>query len=256
MVMDGAVATSTLTPPPLTTPANLAASFDQTNMRLNLSWSTSTDPDWSANPLHYEINYSTSTSLSDNGWTVPGPIPVAIGNSYLIGIRAEDNYGDTSVVATTTWNFPLGFSPYLLSPGLSYAYQYFNVSSTSTLQSIELFTTNLQTGARYPEYIWCSLSLYDSYNQASYGMTQSDNTISGYGCGRDPVFSFASSSLILSPSHHYQWIFTAETGNPSTSANVQFYGTTIDTAGGLFGNPSLVNARFIVNGDAGVLFAN
>jgi hypothetical protein len=256
MEMEGVAATSTLTPPPLTAPTNLAENFDQLGMQLNLSWSTSTDPDWPANPLHYEINYSTSPALSDDRWAAPGPIPVAIGNSYLIGVRAEDNYGDVSAVATTTWNFPAGFAQYLLSPELGYAYQYFTVPTTSTLQSIELFTTNWQTGTNNKSGPWCTLQLFDEYDLSSLGVIPADNGFSGYDCAGTPIFTFASSAFVLYPSHQYHWVFAAQTGNPSTGASVQFYGTATDTAGGQFGDPSLVNARFVVTGDSGVLFSN
>jgi hypothetical protein len=256
MEMDGVAAPSTLTPPPLTTPTNLVMNFDKLGMQLTPSFSTSTDPDWPANPLRYEMNYSTSTSLSDAGWTDPGPIPLTIGNSYLIGIRAEDNDGNMSAVATATWNFPAGFLPYLLSPGLGYAYQYFTVPSTSTLQSITLFTTNIQTSARFVESVGCSLELFDEYDLSSLGMTPGDNGFGGYGCAGTLTFSFASSSFVLHPDHIYHWVFNVGTGNPSTSAGVQFYGTAINTAGGMFGDPSLVNAKFTVAGDSGVLFSN
>ncbi|HUC31673.1 MAG TPA: M23 family metallopeptidase [Candidatus Paceibacterota bacterium] len=256
MEMLGVVATSTPVPPPLTTPTNLAASFDQLGMQLTITWASSTDPDWPANPLHYEMNYSTSTSLSDAGWTAPGPIPVAVGNSYLIGVRARDNYGAVSAAATATWNFPAGFTQYLLSPSLSYAYQYFTVPSTSTLQSIQLFTTNAQTSARNIEAVWCSVQVFDEYDLSSLGMTPGDNSFYGYDCAGTPTFTFASSPLVLYPSHRYHWVFTMETGNYLTGASVQFYGTAANTAGGLFGDPSLVNARFIVNGDSGVVFSN
>ncbi len=106
MVMEGVAATSTLTPPPLTSPGNFFLIFNETEMQLNLSFSTSTDPDWPANPLHYQMNYSTSSSLSDNGWTSPSTISVVSGDSYLIGIRALDNYGAVSAVVTTTWSAP------------------------------------------------------------------------------------------------------------------------------------------------------
>jgi len=256
MEMDGVPATSTLTPPPLTTPTNLTANFDELGMQLNPSWSTSTDPDWPGNPLRYEMNYSTSTSLSDDGWTTPGSIPVITGNSYLIGIRAKDNYGGVSAIATTTWNFPPGFVPYILSPGLSYAHQYFTVSATSTLRSIELFTANFGTGARSPEVVECGLQVFDEYALSSLGMTPSDNDFSGYSCAGTPIFTFASSPLVLHPDHQYHWVFNMSTGNPSTDASVQFYGTATDTVGGLFGDPSLVNARFTVTGDTGVLLSN
>jgi len=256
MIMEGTTATSTLVPPPLTAPTNLAENFDQLGMQLNLSWSTSTDLDWPENPLHYEMNYSTSTILSDDSWVDPGPIPVAFGNSYLIGVRAKDNFGDISAAATTTWNFPAGFVPYLLSPELGSASQYFAVPSTSTLQSIQLFTTNWQTGARNKDGPWCTLQLFDEYDLSSVGMTQSDDTFYGYDCVRTPTFSFASTMPMLYPSHRYHWVFAAQTGNPSTGASAQFYGTATDTAGGAFSDPSLANAKFTVMGNAGILFSN
>jgi hypothetical protein len=107
MIMSGVAPTSTLTPPPLTTPGNLAVKVDPISMELDLSFSTSTDPDWPANPLHYQINYSTTGTLSDANWTSLGSIllPPA-GSSYLIGVRAADNYGNVSAPATTTWTLP------------------------------------------------------------------------------------------------------------------------------------------------------
>jgi hypothetical protein len=256
IIMEGTAVTSTLTPPPLTAPTNLAESFDELGMQLNLSWSTSTDPDWSGNPLRYEMNYSTSTTLLDASWTDPGPIPVAIGNSYLIGVRALDDYGAISTTATTTWNFPPGFTPYLLSPELSYAYQYFTVPSTSTLQSIQLFTTNFGTGARSKDNIFCYLQVFDEYDLSSMGMTSADSGATGYACGSNPVFTFASLPLVLHPDHRYHWVFTASTGNPSTGASTQFYGTVAQTADSPFSDPSLGSAKFTVMGDSGVLFSN
>ena len=256
MIMEGTAATSTITPPSLTSPTNLAENFDELGMQLNLSWSTSTDPDWPANPLHYEMNYSTSTTLSDSGWTIPAAIPVTIGNSYLIGVRALDNYGAISATATTTWNFPVGFTPYLLSPPLSDAHQYFTVPSTSTLQSIQLFTTNFGTGARYNTNIFCYLQVFDEYDLSSVGATSADSGVTGVACGNNPVFTFFSSPFVLYPDHTYHWVFNASTGNPSTGASVQFYGTATQTADSPFSNPSLGSARFTVTGDTGVLFSN
>jgi hypothetical protein len=256
IIMSGMPATSTIVEPPITTPTNVSESFDPLGMQVSVAWSTSTDPEWPLNPLHYQMNYSTSTTLSDAGWTDPGPILVALGNSYRIGIRAADNYGDVSAAATVTWNFPEGFIPYLLSPSLSYAYQYFTVPTDSTLQSIQLFTTNFQTGARYNTGIFCYLQVFDEYDLSSEGVTPADSGATGVDCGRDPVFTFSASPLLLHPDHRYQWVFTAATGNPSTGAGVQFYGTAINTAGGAFSDPSLVNAKFTVTGDSGVLFSN
>ncbi|MGD1003716.1 MAG: M23 family metallopeptidase [Minisyncoccia bacterium] len=256
MIMEGTAATSTITPPSLTSPTNLTENFDKLGMQLNLSWSTSTDPDWPANPLHYEMNYSTSTTLSDSGWTTPAAIPVTMGNSYLIGVRALDNYGAISTAATTTWNFPAGFTQYLLSPQLSDAHQYFTVPSTSTLQSIQLFTTNFETGARYNTNIFCYLQVFDEYDLSSVGATSADSGATGVACGNNPVFTFFSSPFVLYPDHTYHWVFNASTGNPSTGASVQFYGTAAQTADSPFSDPSLGSARFTVTGDTGILFSN
>ena len=256
MTMEGVFATSTLTPPPLTLPGNITEDFNALTMQLTPSWSTSTDPDWPGNPLQYQMNYSTSTELSADGWGATGPIPVVVGGSYLIGIRAVDDYGDVSAPATATWSFPAGFTPYLLSPELNYAYQYFTVPSTSTLRSITLFTANFETGARNASGPWCTLDLFDEYDLSSLGDTPADNTYNGYDCAGTPTFFFTSSSPVLYPDHVYHWVFTGQTGNPLTAAVVQFYGTLTNSASGTFSDPSLVNAKFIVNGNAGILFGN
>jgi murein DD-endopeptidase MepM/ murein hydrolase activator NlpD len=256
MVMTGVTATSTLTPPALTMPTNLVTSFNPTALQLGLSWSTSTDPDWAANPLHYDVNYSTSNAFVDDEWGATLPLQLAPGNSYLLGVRAADDFGDVSAIATTTWNFPEGFVAYTLSPGFSYANQEFILSTTTVLDSIKIFTTNFGTGARNPDAASCSLALFYEYATSSYQMIPADNGYSGYGCAGDLTFSFASSSPVIQANQPYQWIFQAQTGNPSTQASVQFYGTASDTAGGPFSDPSLVNARFEINSSSGPVFAN
>ncbi len=227
-------ATSTVAPPPLTTPTDLGVSFDPLAMQLALTWGTSTDPDWSAT----------------------APIPVIAGNSYLIGVRAVDNFGDISGVVTTTWHFPPGFVLYKLSPGLSYANQKFIVATDTVLNSIRIFTSNFQTGARNPDAASCLPSLFYSDGTSSYRTIGSDGGYVGYGCAGEVTFSFASSSPALIAGDQYQWIFQTDTHNPSTDASVQFYGTTIDTAGGTFSDSSLANARFVLNSSSGVIFAN
>ena len=256
MVMEGVSATSTLAPPPLSAPTNIAANFDPLHMMLGLSFGSSTDPDWRTDPLHYEMNYSTSSMLDEDGWRDVGQIPLVFGNRYLIGIRARNNFGDVSAPATTTWDFPEGFSQYTLSPGLSDASQFFAVHETSTLRSIDIFVTDFGTSARNPVYVGCSLVFFEELPDGSLASTTPDNGFDGVHCDGDLAFRFASSSPVLYPGHHYHWTFSASTGNPSTGAGVKFYGTTVDTAGGPFSHPSLANARFVLTGDEGVIFSN
>jgi hypothetical protein len=255
MIMEGIAATSTSLPPPLTPPGNLAVNFDQMNIQLKISFPTSIDPEWPENPLHYEMSYSTSTSLNGT-WGQVENIPVFLGNDYLIGIRASDDYGAVSKITTTTWSFPAGFAPYILSSGTDDASQYFTLSTGGELRSIQIFTANFSTGSRNPDMNGCSLSLIKNDGIGSYTTVTADNGYAGRGCAGDLTYSFASSSPYLEAGRQYQWIFQVPTGNPTTRAGVQFYGTQKDTAGGSFGDGSIVNARFIVNASSAILFAN
>jgi len=248
--------TSTPALPLISTPGNLTADFDGIWMLLNLSWATSTDLAQPTDRIDYEMNYTTSTSFSDDAWVAPGQISVVVGNSYLIGLRAKDTDGNISDIATTTWNFPPGFAPYKLSAQLGSASQYFVVPATSTLVSIRIFTSNFQTSARYITNIFCYLQLSDERGLPPENVTQADGGVSGIDCGNSPTFFFSSSPIVLYPDHRYQWTLTATTGNPSTGAAVYFYGTMVNTAEGPFSDPSLVNAKFTVTGDSGVLFSN
>lgn len=174
MTMVGLAPTSTPVPPPLTTPGAITFNFDPLKLQLGISWSTSTDPDWPENPLHYDVEVSTSSDLGGTTWNAfPNPMPVTLGNSYFVGIRAADN----------------GYS--------------------------------------------------------------------GYSCAGSLVFSFASSSPQLMFEHPYRWVMGFfGVNNPLAQPNVEFYGTATNTAGGLFTDPSLVNAKFTMNGNSGVLFSN
>ena len=256
MVMKGVATSSPSIPPPLSAPGNVTMQFDPMSMTLSLSFTSSTDPDWPAAPLRYEMNYSTSSMLDDGGWKSVGSVPLVFGNRYLIGVRARDNFGDISAPATATWDFPEGFTPYRLSPGLGVASQFFVVHETSTLRSIDIFVTDFGTSAKNPLYVDCSLLLFEELPDGSLASTTPDNSFNGVQCGGDLAFRFASPPPILYPGHHYHWTFAASTGNPSTGAGVRFYGTGIDTAGGPFSDPSLANARFVLTGDGGVIFSN
>lgn len=259
LIMEGEFPTSTVLPPPLPAPASVTADFDALGMQVSLSSAPVTDPDWPASPVGYQTNWSTSTALSDDGWTGAGSVPVVQGNTYLFGVRAIAYDGRVSSAAMTTWSFPPGFVPYIVSDRLSYAYQYFMVPATSTLSSIQLFTKDFGTGARGWDGPFCYLRLYDEYGSSSAAMVPPDGSevsITGYQCSGYPIFSFLPWPTVLYPDHRYRWEFEARTGNPFTAASLRFYGLATGTTGIFFGDPALAEARFVVNGDSGVLFAN
>jgi len=84
-------------------------SFDSSDQKLNILGSTTTDPDSLDENLIYEINYSTSTELDPNNWTkinyFPYSIDVVYPNSYIIGLRAKDEFQNISE-DIINWSFP------------------------------------------------------------------------------------------------------------------------------------------------------
>lgn len=97
-----------------TTPGNFSANFATSTGMLNLSWSSSTDADTLDYLINYQVNYSTSSALSDSDWQSVGTslsastVPI-YPNTYKIGVRAIDNFNNTSTPAVVDWNFPSGF---------------------------------------------------------------------------------------------------------------------------------------------------
>ena len=107
-------------------PINAAAiTFDATDMRIDLSWPATTDPDTNAALIRYEVNISTSTAepstdpaaLDPGAWRPIGgsslqvTAPVIFPAFYEIGIRAVDDLGNRSTPFVVPWQFPPGFAP-------------------------------------------------------------------------------------------------------------------------------------------------
>ena len=97
-----------------TSPQNLSAAFDETHIRLNLSWERSTDPDSPDSRIIYEVNQSTSTEFSEDSWQSMGnslsaTLSLAFPNAYTLGVRAVDDFGNASPPAVLEWSFPDSF---------------------------------------------------------------------------------------------------------------------------------------------------
>ncbi len=243
-----------------TSPAITDVSFDELGSRVIVSWASSTDADTTDNLIKYEFNYSSSTELSPDGWVEVGrtsrDFPVEFPNSYTFGVRAKDDFGNTSAPTVQNWSFPSGFSPTVLSNSLGSADQNFVLASDGILGSIKVFTTDISTSARFVDALSCGLSLYDVDAGGDIPTATSETTHFGNDCTGSPTFAFGTAPEIIS-GHHYRWHFVISTGNPSTGASVKFWGKMIDTAGGLFSDPSIVNARFeITDSGGGTLFKN
>ncbi len=98
-----------------TTPQIQSINFNESSMALNISWSTSTDLDSLDSKIIYEYNITNLSDFHESEWVQAGSntslsYPVSFPNEYKIGIRAVDDMGLMSDVASTTWEFPGGFS--------------------------------------------------------------------------------------------------------------------------------------------------
>jgi hypothetical protein len=97
-------------------PPGLATSFDLGGSALNINWGVATDPDTVSTLLTYEYAVSTSTSLDGATWQPVGQsfsarVPVIYPNSYLVAVRARDDFGNVSAPAAVSWNFPADYDP-------------------------------------------------------------------------------------------------------------------------------------------------
>lgn len=83
-------------------------SFDG-SAKITLSLPTATDIDSIDSYISFETNYSPLSlgSLDTNLWTgAQTSMSVGMGDEYLIGVRAKDDFGNFSEVLTTTWTYP------------------------------------------------------------------------------------------------------------------------------------------------------
>lgn len=107
------------TPPEQTSPTkpeSFSVNFNDNLLKLNLSWATSTDADSPDSEITYETNISTSTEFSSSTWVSSeknafASVSVAFGNDYLLGVRAKDDFGNTSEANTVNWSFPADSRP-------------------------------------------------------------------------------------------------------------------------------------------------
>ncbi|KKT90696.1 MAG: hypothetical protein UW92_C0030G0024, partial [Candidatus Jorgensenbacteria bacterium GW2011_GWA2_45_13] len=91
------------------------SSFDEPNAKLIVSWDRGSDLDSIDSELVYELNFTplvgTSTILNEILWNTSTTQllyekTVTPADAFLLGLRARDDFGNMSSVATTTWSYP------------------------------------------------------------------------------------------------------------------------------------------------------
>jgi hypothetical protein len=244
MISEGEKLSSTA-PPPLTPPGNLSFSPDLFNFVLGFSWSSSTDPDWPENPLHYEINYSTSTTLEEGNWQSVGAnlsasIPIAFNNSYTVGVRALDDFGAVSSSTLGSWSFPEGFVPplvqldhgQLLGGG---GFQKITPSTALTIDSVFLWAKASQG------FYCCSASYVAIYADAdgAPGALVATSTPAGFYASQSGELEYRFTPPLAFSAGNSYWIQAISIGAPFTyngdhSNGMDFFGSSGDAYAGGF----------------------
>jgi len=104
-------------------PSDISFSFDDFHSALGVNWPQAMDPDTADTALSYEFNYSTSTEFRPDKWQNVGRntnsgMNVVLGNDYLVGVRAKDDFGNISDPIIRSWNdFPAGYQLLPFQPG-------------------------------------------------------------------------------------------------------------------------------------------
>ncbi|MAF79642.1 hypothetical protein CL629_01030 [bacterium] len=104
----------------LSIPLNLAASFDEENSVVDFSWASSTDSDTLDNLITYEVAHTTSTDLSGVSWSSVGSflqtsLDLGFGETYLIGVRAKDDFENVSDSTEIFYDVPVPELPLTIS---------------------------------------------------------------------------------------------------------------------------------------------
>jgi hypothetical protein len=97
-------------------PRNLELSFSFSTMRLQPRWDRSSDPDTIDGEVRYEVAVATSSAgLAEAAWGLSlgggtsflgEEIPVDPSFSYLVAVRAFDDFRNTSAPAVAEWSPP------------------------------------------------------------------------------------------------------------------------------------------------------
>ncbi len=92
---------------------DIGIEFNGSESKITLSLPSASDSDSIDSELVYEINFSpnATSALDEALWNATTTTDeyikaVAPGDAYLIGVRARDDFGNLSGVATTTWEYP------------------------------------------------------------------------------------------------------------------------------------------------------
>ncbi len=89
---------------------DVTKSFDESSSLLTLSWNGATDEDTLDSRIMYDLNFAMSSD-AEVVWNATSSLPkyqrhVESGDNFVISLRARDDFGNVSQIATTSWKYP------------------------------------------------------------------------------------------------------------------------------------------------------
>ncbi|MCL5006655.1 MAG: lamin tail domain-containing protein, partial [Patescibacteria group bacterium] len=105
-------------------PSAFIAQFKPDSSALAVSWDPASDSDGILSSTSYEINISPAGGLDNALWQALSPEPradftdpgrmsyrysrfVNVGDGFVVGLRAKDAFGKSSLIATSSWTYPV-----------------------------------------------------------------------------------------------------------------------------------------------------
>ncbi|MFB6212903.1 MAG: lamin tail domain-containing protein [Candidatus Magasanikbacteria bacterium] len=88
-----------------------STSFSKNSSNLKVAWNKASDSDTFDDDLNYEINFSSQPVINKDNWKKVAKglqynKTVSTKDKFVIGLRAQDNFGNYSRISTTTWEYP------------------------------------------------------------------------------------------------------------------------------------------------------
>ncbi|MDP3725332.1 MAG: lamin tail domain-containing protein [Nanoarchaeota archaeon] len=122
-----------------TVPSSPSANLNEARGTVLFSFASSTDLDTLDNFIAHEVAYTTSSDLSSGAWTLIGyglqtNLNLNFGETYLIGVRAKDDFGNLSSSTRIEYTVPIPAPPLTVSN-----IRWGHINSTSTREVIFQF---------------------------------------------------------------------------------------------------------------------
>ena len=201
-----------INPPNMT--GAIGITFDGTNSKIDVTWLSATDADEPFVPPTYQVNISTSTVFDPAQWQSVGTslstsFNVLLPHTYTVGVRAVDDFNQTSSPLIANWSFPSDYAPlaqfdHSAVVAVGSGAQMVTFPATTTVTAIDFWTAHNHTGAVWSD-AETQLYIYKDESGACGAEISSGNPVvsdGGYGDG-ERTYQFAAPITFSSGSYWF-----------------------------------------------------